>query len=63
MVVKTNTPAVREARKINLELLLSNHNKKCLSCVRNHQLRAAGAVPASYGVDDENRYAGSMTTP
>ena len=35
MKVKTNTPAVRAARKINLELLLSNHDKKCLSCVRN----------------------------
>ena len=24
-----------EARKMNLELLLSNHNKDCLSCVRS----------------------------
>ena len=31
MNVKTNTPAVRNARKVNLELLLSNHDKKCLS--------------------------------
>ena len=31
MVVKTNTPAIREARKMNLELLLSNHDKHCLS--------------------------------
>ncbi len=35
MVVKTNTPAVREARKVNLELILSNHDKKCLTCVRS----------------------------
>ena len=35
MVVKTNTPAVREARRMNLELILSNHDKKCLSCVRS----------------------------
>ena len=28
MVVKTNTPAVRAARRINLELILSNHEKK-----------------------------------
>ena len=35
MNVKTNTPAVRNARKMNLELLLSNHDKKCLSCVRS----------------------------
>lgn len=31
----TNTPAVIRARKMNLELLLSNHDKKCLSCVRS----------------------------
>lgn len=35
MVVKTNTPAVRDARKVTLELLLSNHDKKCLTCVRS----------------------------
>ena len=34
MVVKTNTPKVREARKMNLELLLSNHDRNCLTCVR-----------------------------
>ena len=35
MVVRTNTPAVREARKVNLELILSNHDRKCLTCIRN----------------------------
>ena len=35
MVVRTNTPAVRDARKVTLELLLSNHDKKCLTCIRN----------------------------
>lgn len=35
MVVKTNTPALREARKVNLELILSAHDRKCLTCVRN----------------------------
>lgn len=35
MVVRTNTPAIRDARKVTLELLLSNHDKKCLTCVRN----------------------------
>lgn len=33
--IYTASPAVREARKINLELLLSNHKKECLTCVRN----------------------------
>ena len=35
MVVKTNTPAVRAARKLNLELILSNHDKRCLTCPRS----------------------------
>ena len=35
MVVKTNTPAIREARKVTLELLLSNHDRSCLTCVRS----------------------------
>ncbi|MBQ8391991.1 MAG: iron hydrogenase small subunit [Clostridia bacterium] len=33
--VYTNTPAVRNARKVVLELILSNHDRKCLTCERN----------------------------
>ena len=33
--IKTNTPAVRESRKVTLELILSNHDRKCLTCIRN----------------------------
>ena len=35
MEVYTNTPNVRRARKANLELILSNHDRSCLTCVRN----------------------------
>lgn len=35
MEVKTNTPKVRQSRKTTLELILSTHKKKCLSCVRS----------------------------
>ncbi len=35
MVVHTNTPVVREARKMIVELLLANHPQDCLSCQRN----------------------------
>ena len=35
MVIETNTQRVRKARKTMYELLLSNHTKDCLSCVRN----------------------------
>ncbi len=33
--IYTNTEKVRKARKTTLELILSNHEKKCLTCVRN----------------------------
>ncbi|WP_027364046.1 NADH-dependent [FeFe] hydrogenase, group A6 [Desulfotruncus alcoholivorax] len=35
MVVRTNTPAVRHARKLNLELIMSNHPQECLTCPRS----------------------------
>lgn len=35
MEILTNTPKVIKFRKMNLELLLSNHNRECLSCVRS----------------------------
>ncbi len=35
MEVLTNTQKVRDARRVNLELLLSNHDRKCLTCARN----------------------------
>lgn len=35
MVVHTNTPKVRAARKLVVELLLANHPKDCLHCPRN----------------------------
>ena len=35
MVVHTNTPNVLNARKNILELILSNHNRDCLTCIRN----------------------------
>ena len=35
MEVRTNTPKVNSFRKMNLELLLSAHDKKCLSCIRS----------------------------
>lgn len=35
MVVHTHTPAVLEARKMVLDLIISNHSKDCLTCTRN----------------------------
>lgn len=33
--VLTNSPKVREARRVNLELILSDHNRECTTCVRS----------------------------
>ena len=35
MVVHTNTPSVNEARKVVLDLILSNHHRECLTCIRD----------------------------
>jgi len=35
MKIKTNSKKVREARKVTLELILSEHDRKCLTCVRS----------------------------
>lgn len=37
MVVLTNSPAARQARRMNVELLLSNHPQDCLNCPRNQR--------------------------
>lgn len=35
MVVHTHSPAVMEARRVILDLILSNHHRDCLTCSRN----------------------------
>ena len=59
MNVKTNTPRLREARRVNLELLLSNHDKKCLECARNQKCELQ-QMCNDLGVDDAQRFAGKM---
>ena len=39
MVVYTNSPRVREARRVNLRLLLSQHDTKCTQCTRSGNCR------------------------
>lgn len=51
MEVRTNTPALRAARRTNLELLLSNHNRECTSCVRSGNCELQ-ALCNEYGVKD-----------
>ena len=59
MSVVTNSPKIAASRKTNLELLLSNHNKECLSCVRSTTCELQ-RLCMEYGVD-ENRFGGAKT--
>ncbi len=59
MVVKTNTPKIMQSRKTNLELLLSNHDRKCLSCVRSTSCELQ-KLCLEYGVD-EQKFSGEKT--
>ena len=52
----TNTPQIRKYRKMNLELLLSNHDKKCLSCPKNTNCELQ-KLCVEYGVN-EKKYLG-----
>ena len=56
MEVRTNTEKCRQSRKMTLELLLSKHKKKCLSCERNHNCELQ-KLSLGYGVD-EDRFKG-----
>jgi NADP-reducing hydrogenase subunit HndD len=51
MEVRTNTPAIREARKTNMELILSNHDRKCLTCVRSENCELQ-TLSTQLGIDD-----------
>ena len=61
MEVYTNTPKVVDSRKKTLQLLLSNHRKECLSCIRSESCELQ-ALCHELGVDDENFYAGEMSS-
>ena len=58
MEVLTNTPKIIKSRKLNLELVLSNHDKKCLSCTRNTTCELQ-KLCNEYGVD-ESYFKGEM---
>ena len=57
MEVKTNTAAVQKARKTTLEMILSTHDKKCLSCVRSGNCELQ-KMCRDYGVEDSGKYDG-----
>ena len=51
MEIFTNTPKIINSRKTTLELLLSNHKKECLSCVRSGSCELQ-ELCNEYGVDE-----------
>ncbi len=51
MEIKTNTEKVQKARKTTLELMLSTHDKKCLSCSRSTNCELQ-KLCLEYGVDE-----------
>ena len=60
MEVFTNTPKVLDSRKKTLQLLLSNHERKCLSCVRSGNCELQ-TLAKELGVEDEAYYDGAVT--
>ena len=61
MEVFTNTNKVRESRKTTIELILSNHNRNCLSCVRSGSCELQ-TLSYEYGVEDAGRFDGFNPT-
>lgn len=59
-VVCTNNAKLRASRKMNLELILSNHNRECTSCVRSGNCELQ-ALCREYDVD-EYPYDGKLSS-
>ncbi len=59
MEVHTHTPAVLDSRRKTLQLILSNHKRECLSCVRSFNCELQ-QLCAELGVRDEKYYKGEM---
>ncbi len=57
MEVTTNSRKVQDNRRITLELILSTHEKKCLSCVRSTNCELQ-KLCRDYGVEDSGKYDG-----
>ena len=49
--ILTNSPKVREARKITLDLILSNHDRSCLTCKRNNNCELQ-TLSTDFGIEE-----------
>ncbi len=61
MEVNTNSKKVQDNRRTTLELILSTHEKKCLSCVRSTNCELQ-KLCRDYGVEDAGKYDGFRPT-
>lgn len=59
MEIFTNSEKVRHSRKTTLELILSTHDKSCLSCVRSGNCELQ-KLCKEFGVDNPNYYQGEV---
>ncbi|MBQ1877359.1 MAG: hypothetical protein II161_00960, partial [Erysipelotrichaceae bacterium] len=57
MEVWTNTKKVLDSRKETLRLILSNHEKKCLSCIRSENCELQ-KLSKDLGIEDDNYFEG-----
>lgn len=57
MEVFTNSEKVRESRKMTLELLLSTHERNCLSCARSQNCELQ-TLALEYGIEDAGIFDG-----
>ena len=55
--IRTNSPKVLDSRRKTLELILSTHDRKCLSCVRSGRCELQ-ALCNEMGIEDETNYEG-----
>ncbi len=58
MEVTTNSLRVQKARQNTLKLILSNHDRKCLSCVRSGSCELQ-KLCYDFGIDDEAEFDGA----
>ena len=59
--IRTNSPKVLDSRRKTLELILSTHDRKCLSCVRSGHCELQ-SLCNEMGIEEENTYAGEAPT-
>ena len=68
MVVHTNSPRVRDARRVNLQLLLSQHDVQCTTCPRSGNCKLQKLcndynLPASHYVHDLSKTPDDYSNP